>query len=160
MEKVVHAGFDTLEKLRSAGADELAAVYGLGEITARTIYEGLREIAGEIDAVLAQGLVSIAPPPAAETQPFRGRSFCFTGELTSMKRNQAEEKVRALGGSAKSSVVKDLSFLVTNDPESGSAKNVKARGLGIPIINEERFLEFLANPGLAQKKPPPDEGAV
>jgi DNA ligase (NAD+) len=76
-----------------------------------------------------------------------------------MKRSQAEEKVRALGGSAKSSVVKDLSFLVTNDPESGSAKNAKARSLGVPIIDEERFLELLANPGLA-KKPPPEEGAV
>jgi DNA ligase (NAD+) len=149
MEKVVQAGFDTLEKLRSAEAGELAAVYGLGEITARTIYEGLRETAGEIDAVLAQGIVSIAPPPAAETQPLRGCSFCFTGELTSMKRNQAEEKIKALGGSAKSSVVKDLSFLVTNDPESGSAKNLKARSLGIPIIGEEQFLELLANPAEA-----------
>ncbi|MDR1635982.1 MAG: DNA ligase (NAD(+)) LigA, partial [Treponema sp.] len=162
MEKVVQAGFDTLEKLRAAEAEELAAVYGLGEITARTIYEGIRETAGEIDAVLAQGLVAIAPPPAAETQPFRGYSFCFTGELAAMKRNQAEEKIKALGGSAKSSVVKDLSFLVTNDPESGSAKNAKARSLGIPIINEERFLELLADPALAraQKKPPLDEGAV
>ncbi|MDR0998094.1 MAG: NAD-dependent DNA ligase LigA [Treponema sp.] len=154
MEKVVQAGFDTLEKLRSAEAGELAAVYGLGEITARTIYEGLRETAGEIDAVLAQGPVSIAPPPAADTQPFRGRSFCFTGELSSMKRGQAEEKVRALGGSAKSSVVKDLSFLVTNDPESGSGKNLKARNLGIPIIGEEQFLELLANPGLADRPSP------
>jgi DNA ligase (NAD+) len=149
MEKVVQAGFDTLEKLRSAEAGELAAVYGLGEITARTIYEGLRETAGEIDAVLAQAIVSIAPPPAADTQPFRGYSFCFTGELSSMKRGQAEEKVRALGGSAKPSVVKDLSFLVTNDPESGSGKNLKARNLGIRIIDEKGFLELLANPALA-----------
>jgi DNA ligase (NAD+) len=155
MEKVVQAGFDTLEKLRSATAEELAAVYGLGEITARTIYEGLRETAGEIDAVLARGIVSIAPPSAAETQPFRTYSFCFTGELASMKRGQAEEKVRALGGSAKPSVVKDLSFLVTNDPESGSAKNAKARSLGIPIIDEARFLEFLANPGLVRESRPP-----
>jgi DNA ligase (NAD+) len=160
MEKVVQAGFDTLEGLRSAGVEELAGVYGLGEITARTIYEGLRETAGEIDAVLAQGIVSIAPPPAAETQPFRGCSFCFTGELSSMKRSRAEEKIRALGGSAKSSVVKDLSFLVTNNPESRSAKNAKARSLGIPIIDEKRFLELLANPALAKEKPPPEEGAV
>jgi DNA ligase (NAD+) len=60
-----------------------------------------------------------------------------------MKRSRAEEKVKALGGSVKSSVVKDLSYLVTNDPESGSAKNQKARTLGIPIINEEQFLALL-----------------
>jgi DNA ligase (NAD+) len=145
MERVVQAGFDTMEKLRRATVEELAAVYGLGEITARTIHDGLVETAGEIDRVLAAGIISIAPPAAAETQPLRGKSFCFTGELAAMKRGQAEEKVKALGGSAKSSVVKDLSYLVTNDPESGSAKNAKARSLGIPIINEEQFLALLEN---------------
>jgi DNA ligase (NAD+) len=63
-----------------------------------------------------------------------------------MKRSQAEEKIKALGASAKSSVVKDLSFLVTNDPESGSLKNTKARNLGVPIIDEGQFLIILAAP--------------
>jgi DNA ligase (NAD+) len=150
MERVVQAGFDTLEKLRSAGAAELAAVYGLGEITARTICGGLEETAGEMDRVLAAGIIRIAAPAEAETLPLRGKSFCFTGELHTMKRSQAEEKVKALGGGAKPSVVKDLSYLVANDPESGSAKNVKARTLGIPIIDEEQFLALLENPASAQ----------
>jgi DNA ligase (NAD+) len=149
MERVVQAGFDTLEKLRSAGAEELAAVYGLGEISARTICEGLAECAGEMDRVLAAGIIGIAPAPPGESRPLRGKSFCFTGELTTMKRGQAEEKVKALGGSAKSSVVKDLSYLVTNDPESGSAKNARARSLGIPVIGEEEFLALLE--GAARK---------
>jgi DNA ligase (NAD+) len=63
-----------------------------------------------------------------------------------MKRNEAEEKIKALGGAAKSAVVKDLSFLVTNDPQSGSGKNTKARKLGVPIISEEVFLEILRDP--------------
>ncbi|MDR2177608.1 MAG: NAD-dependent DNA ligase LigA [Treponema sp.] len=153
MERVVQAGFDTLDKLRAASIEELAAVYGLGEITARTIRDGLAETAGEMDRVLAAGSISIAPPPAAETQPLRGKSFCFTGELRAIKRGQAEEKVKALGGSAKSSVVKDLSYLVTNDPESGSAKNLKARSLGIPVIGEEQFLALLENSGLSAGTP-------
>ena len=145
MEKVVQAGFNTLEKLRAASVEELAAVYGLGEITARTIYDELMECAAEIDGVLARGVISVAPPPDEGTLKLKGYSFCFTGELTTMKRSEAEEKVRAAGGSAKSSVVKDLSFLVTNDGESGSTKNRKARSLGIPIINEEQFLAMLRN---------------
>ncbi|MDR1903453.1 MAG: NAD-dependent DNA ligase LigA [Treponema sp.] len=149
MEKVVSAGFDTLEKLRDAGVQDLAGVYGLGEITARTIAEGLRETAAEMDKVLAAGVISIALPPAAETLPLRSYSFCFTGELSSMKRNIAEERVKALGASTKSSVGKDLSFLVTNDPESGSAKNKKARSLGIPIIDEGNFLAMLEDPAKA-----------
>ncbi|MDR3172723.1 MAG: NAD-dependent DNA ligase LigA [Treponema sp.] len=149
MEKVVSAGFNTLEKLRAATVEALAGVYGLGEITARTIAEGLAETAGEMDAVLAAGIISIAPPPAEETLALRGLSFCFTGELASMKRSEAEEKIRALGAQAKSSVVKDLSFLVTNDPESGTGKNKKARELGVPIIDEKTFRALLADPGSA-----------
>jgi DNA ligase (NAD+) len=125
--------------------EDLAAVYGLGEITAKVIVDGLIETAAEMDAALAAGVISIAEPPHEETQPLRGQTFCFTGELASMKRNQAEEKIKALGASAKSTVVKGLSYLVTNDPGSGSAKNKKARELGIPIINEEEFLILIAN---------------
>jgi DNA ligase (NAD+) len=149
MDKVAAAGFDTLEKLRAAPVEELAAVYGLGEITARTIVEGLTETRDEMEKVLAGGIISIAAPPAADAQPLRGKSFCFTGELGSMKRGEAEERIKALGAQAKSSVVKDLSFLVTNDPESGSGKNVKARKLGVAIIDEEQFLALLSDPAKA-----------
>jgi DNA ligase (NAD+) len=150
MEKVVSAGFNTLETLRAASIEDLAGVYGLGEITARTIMEGLTETSGEMDEVLAFGIITIAPPPKAEDEPLKGLSFCFTGELSAMKRNEAEERVKALGASAKSSVVKDLSFLVTNDPESGSAKNKKARKLGVLIIDEEAFLAILNDPARAK----------
>ena len=61
-----------------------------------------------------------------------------------MKRSEAEAKVKALGGSAKSSVVKDLSYLVTNDTTSGSSKNKKAAQLGIPVIDEETFLKMIS----------------
>ena len=157
MEKAVSAGFDTLEKLRAASAEDLANAHGLGEITARVIEQGLKECEAEMDRVLAAGIISIAPPPPAEKVPLKGLSFCFTGELKKMKRNQAEEKVKALGGSAKSAVVKDLSYLVTNDPESGSSKNKKALDLGVKIIDEETFLAIVGIPGgcetpLSEKK--------
>jgi DNA ligase (NAD+) len=145
MDKVASAGFNTLEKLRKASVDDLAGVYGLGEITAKIIVDGLVETAAEMDEVLAKGVISIAEP-SEESQPMRGLLFCFTGELSSMKRNQAEEKIKALGASAKSTIVKGLSYLVTNDPGSGSAKNKKARELGIAIINEEEFLALLEAP--------------
>ena len=157
MEKVVSSGFDTLEKLRSATVEDLSDVYGLGEITAKTIVLGLRECADEMDRVLDAGIVSITPPPAADQVPLRGLSFCFTGELRKMKRNAAEEKVKNLGGSVKSSVVKDLSYLVTNDSGSGSAKNKKALELGVKVIDEEGFLALLEGKSLSpepmDKKP-------
>ena len=60
-----------------------------------------------------------------------------------MKRSDAQELVKQNGGSVKSSVVKDLSYLVTNDTSSGSSKNAKAAALGIPVISEKEFLELL-----------------
>ena len=144
MEKVTSAGFDTLEKLRAASVEDMSAIYGLGEITARTIVQGLEECAAEMAKVLAAGVISIAPPPHVEEVPLKGVSFCFTGELKKLKRNQAEEKVKTLGGSVKSTVVKGLSYLVSNDPESGSAKNKKALALGVRVIDEEVFFAILA----------------
>ena len=149
MEKVAADGFSTLEKLRSASVEGIAAVHGLGEITAAVIVNGLKETAAEMNAVLSAGVISIAAPPPEEGQPLRGLSFCFTGELSSMKRNEAKEKIKELGASTKDTVVKDLSYLVTNDPGSNSGKNKKARELGIPVIDEKQFLELIAGPGKA-----------
>ena len=144
MEKLVTSGFDTLEKLSSATVSDLAAVYGLGEITAQTIIFGFKECAAEMDKVLSTGIISISKPLSFEEAPLKGFSFCFTGELKNMKRNQAEERVKGLGGSVKSTVVKDLNYLVTNDTSSGSAKNEKARKMGVEIIDEDKFLALLS----------------
>ena len=141
VEKLVSAGYDTLEKLRSASVEELAEVDGIGTVTAETLKKGLVELEEHMDAVLETGEVRIVAAPKAS--PISGKSFCFTGSLNSMKRPEAEERVRGLGGSAKSSVTKDLDYLVTNDPESGSSKNRKAREFGVAIITEEEFLRLV-----------------
>jgi DNA ligase (NAD+) len=157
MEKAVSAGFDTLEKLRAASTEELANVYGLGEITARTITQGLIECSDEMDKVLSAGIISIALPPDGKDVPLKGVFFCFTGELRTMKRAQAEEQIKALGGTAKPSVTKELAYLVTNDPESGFTKNKKARELGVKIIDEETFLNLIQEKTLSQKSKKPEQ---
>lgn len=138
VEKLVGAGFDTLEKLFAAGVEDFSAVYQFGDILAHTLKDGLDSLQGEMKELLASGAVEIAAPVTGGF--LAGKSFCFTGELGTMKRSEAEARVKALGGSAKSSVVKGLSYLVTNTPESGSSKNVKARELGVSIISEEEFV--------------------
>jgi DNA ligase (NAD+) len=139
-EKAIAAGFDSLDKLRSASLESLSVVDGLGEITAKAIVEGLSALGPEMDALLATGAIRIAA--SGPSGPFAGKSFCFTGELKSMKRPEAEELVRSLGGQAKSSVTKGLSYLVTNDPSSGSDKNKKAASYGVGIIDEAEFLRM------------------
>lgn len=141
VEKAVQAGFSSLQALRSAGVEELAAVDGFADIMARTLHDGLEFHAAAMDEVLATGAVSIREA-APDAGPLSGLSFCFTGELSTMKRSRAEALVKSLGGSIRSSVAKGLSYLVTNDPLSGSSKNKKAAGLGVAIIDEKAFLEL------------------
>ena len=139
VEKLVAAGFNSLEKLLNASVDEVASVYGFAEIMAKTFVYGLKENAEEMKN-LSSIYVNIIKKEAGVLS---GKSFCFTGELVTMKRADAENLVKNAGGSCKSSVTKDLSYLVTNDTTSGSSKNVKAAKLGIPIISEKEFLQMI-----------------
>lgn len=139
-EKIVAAGYDTLEKMLSATEEQIANVYGFAEKMAHIAVEGLAENASEMRH-LANGIINIA---GVATGSLSGKSFCFTGEL-SMKRADAEKLVKDAGGSIKSSVTKDLSYLVTNDTTSGSSKNKKAASFGIPVIDEKQFMELIGN---------------
>lgn len=139
VEKLVAAGFNTLNALLNMTVEQASAVYGFAEILAKTTVDGLNENALEM-RFLAENFVEIVQDSAGKLV---GKSFCFTGELHSMKRNDAEALVKANGGTCKSSVTKDLSYLVTNDVSSGSSKNQKAVKFGIPVINEEQFFKML-----------------
>ena len=139
-EKLIASGFDTLEKLLAASEEQIASVYGFAEIMAHIIVEGLAENAAEMRSLVSSGVIELEEVGGGL---LAGKSFCFTGELVTMKRADAEQLVKKNGGNIKSSVTKDLSYLVTNDTASGSSKNVKAAKLGIPVIDEKQFLELL-----------------
>ncbi|GMO55452.1 MAG: NAD-dependent DNA ligase LigA [Termitinemataceae bacterium] len=148
MEKVCEGGYGTLASLRGASVEDLSGIFGIGKERAQTLCTGLTETKDEMDEL--QKFVSIkAPHEFSETETdgknlsLKGKSFCFTGELKTMKRSAAEQKVKLLGGSAKSSVTKDLTYLVTNDVGSGSSKNKKAAACGVAIISEEEFLDLI-----------------
>lgn len=140
VEKTVEGGFDSLEKLLSASSEDFEKVYGFAKITAAAFAQGLAENADEMRALAKSGVITIKEKKSGA---LAGKSFCFTGELKTMKRADAEALVKEKGGSAKSSVTKDLTYLVTNDKNSGSGKNAKAAKFGIAIINEEEFLALV-----------------
>ncbi len=153
-EKLVKGGFNSLDALFGASEEELIRIDGIAATMAATIRKGLFAVKREMIAVVEAGAIKIrpvlAPSIAQGANPIAGKSFCFTGELRSMKRPEAEKKIRELGGTAKSSVTKDLDFLVTNDPGSGSGKNKKAREFGVTILDEAEFLSMLENAAKAE----------
>ena len=138
VEKLIQEGYDTLEKILALSEEEICSIYGFAEKSARDFIQGLNENREEIIS-LSQKYIQIKENSSGF---LKGLSFCFTGEMKTMKRQDAEKIVKEKGGAVKSSVTKDLSYLVTNDTESGSSKNVKAKTLGIQIINEEEFLKL------------------
>lgn len=69
-----------------------------------------------------------------------GKVFCVTGSFKTLSRKDIEKIIVEGGGKLTGSVSKNTDFLLTNDKESGSSKNLKARELGTPILNEKEFL--------------------
>jgi len=147
-DKLVKGGMDSLEALLAAGEEDFSKLHGIAETMAASIWNSLRAVEDQMRDLLAQGHIRLRQASLLQSQgenanPVAGKSFCFTGELVTYKRQEAEKKVRDLGGSSKTSVTKELDYLVTNEPGSGSAKNIKARTLGITIIDEKGFLALL-----------------
>lgn len=141
VETLTSAGYTTLDKILSASEEEIASVYRFAEILAHTFVSGVQDNRDEMLAMVNDGLINLVQ--GENNGKLAGLSFCFTGELNTMKRADAQNLVKEKGGSVKSSVVKGLSYLVTNDTASGSSKNKKAAELGVPIINEEEFLALV-----------------
>lgn len=75
-----------------------------------------------------------------------GKTFVITGSLNHFaNRDEAKEKIEAVGGKVSGSVSTKTSYLVNNDTESTSGKNKKAKELNIPIISEEELIKMLNN---------------
>lgn len=141
VETLMQSGYSTLDKMLSASEPQIASVYRFAEILAHTFVSGLQENRSEMEQLVSSGTIELVQGEKRGT--LNGLSFCFTGEMKTMKRADAQNLVKENGGSVKSSVVKGLSYLVTNDTTSGSSKNRKAAELGVPVINEDEFLKLV-----------------
>lgn len=83
-------------------------------------------------------------PGDVKTTSLGGAVFVITGSLNTFKnRDEAKAKIEALGGKVTSSVSKNTDYLVNNDINSTSSKNIKAKQLGIPIISEDDLIAML-----------------
>ena len=74
-----------------------------------------------------------------------GKTFVITGSLEHFSnREEAKAQIEALGGKVSGSVSAKTSYLVNNDPNSTSSKNVKAKKLSVPIITEQELLSMIS----------------
>ena len=75
----------------------------------------------------------------------RGKSFVFTGSLELITRDEAKERVRALGGEARETVSKDTDYVVAGGLPG--LKYERAVKLGVKIIDEKEFLRIIGTEG-------------
>jgi DNA ligase (NAD+) len=80
-------------------------------------------------------------PQAATALPLRGKTFVLTGTLSALPREQAKEKLEALGAKVSSNVSKKTTYVVVGT-EAGS-KLDNALELGITVLDEQQFLALL-----------------
>ena len=76
-----------------------------------------------------------------ENERFKGKTFVLTGALTDFTRDKAKEIIEGFGGKVSGSVSKKTNYVLAGE-EAGS-KLQKANELGIQIINEEIFKEWI-----------------
>ena len=82
-----------------------------------------------------------AEKKADSSNTLAGLTFVLTGTLPSMSRNEAGEKLKALGAKVSGSVSARTSYVVAG--EAAGSKLERARELGIPVIGEAQLLQLL-----------------
>jgi len=144
--KTLARHFGTLDALMAASEEEMLAVEDVGPVVAQSIlgffHDPLnRELIAQLRAAGIHWDESIVERDA---QPLTGKTFVLTGTLPNLKRDEAQALIEAAGGKVSGSVSKKTSYVVAGE-EAGS-KLVKAESLGIPVLDEEAFLQLLENP--------------
>ena len=134
--------FGTLERLRAATNAELLAVDGVGDEVAKAVLEFFAlEKNQQTLAALHEAGVHPEAAERVEGGPLAGRVFVFTGGLATMSRDEAKEKVEALGAKAATGVSKKVTDVIAGS-DAGS-KLAKAEKLGLRIHSEEEFQQLL-----------------
>ncbi|EWG08581.1 NAD-dependent DNA ligase LigA [Cytobacillus firmus] len=146
--KTLAQEFSHMEALEKASRDDLTAINEIGEKMADSIVSFFeQEEAHELIAELKAAGVNMAyngpKPVSAESSDsfFAGKTVVLTGKLEIMSRNEAKDKIEALGGKVSGSVSKKTDVVIAG--EDAGSKLTKAQELGVEVWNEERLVEEL-----------------
>ena len=143
-QRLINAGFAKPSK--SKADSERGIVTEVGPVVAKSVLDFFASASGKKILRRMQELgiqpssEKVSPKKAAQL-PLAGKTFVLTGTLPSMTREEATQKIEALGGHVTGSVSKKTDYVLAGD-EPGS-KLDKAKELGIPIIDEVEFKKML-----------------
>jgi DNA ligase (NAD+) len=135
--------FGSMEAIRSAPLEELAAAEGVGPTIAESVTEwfGVDWHRAIVDKWAAAGVSMADEPDESTPRTLAGLSIVVTGSLVDFSRDGAKEAIVSRGGKAASSVSKKTDFVVVGD--SPGSKADKAEQLGVPILDEAGFKKLI-----------------
>ncbi|MBN2621155.1 NAD-dependent DNA ligase LigA [candidate division WOR-3 bacterium] len=134
--------FKSIRELMEASVEQLSEIPGIGEIIAKSIIKYFNSISNQrLIKHLQKHGVQFKHEKRSTRTLLLNKKFVFTGELVTMSRDHAQERVRALGGTPLTAVSSKVDYVVAG--EDPGSKMAKARKLGIKIIKEKEFLELI-----------------
>jgi len=136
--------FGSLDNLLAADAGALQQVRDVGPVVAQSMADFFAEAHNrEVIKQLREAGVYWAEhqPQPATGLPFSGKTFVLTGTLVALTRDEAKEKLEALGAKVSGSVSGKTDYVVAG-AEAGN-KLDKARELGVAVLDERQFLALL-----------------
>lgn len=140
-EKIISQGYNSLDKIMGLTIEEMLKIEGFAEKSSDSFLKSISKKRKLINELLSLGVNVKTDDISTGEGPLKGLKFCITGEL-SAPRTQVEKLIKINGGII-SGVSKNLDYLVTNETESSSSKFVKAKSLGIKIIDEKTLMKMM-----------------
>ncbi|CCH77095.1 DNA ligase [Nostocoides japonicum T1-X7] len=140
--------FGSMDAIRSASVEELAAVEGVGPVIADAVRSwfdapGNEWHVGIVEQWARDGVRMADERDESVPQTLAGLTVVVTGSLEEFSRDSAKEAILARGGKAAGSVSKKTDFVVVG--ENAGSKATKAEELGLTILDEAGFVDLLEN---------------
>ena len=146
--KALASHFGNLEAIGEADEDALQSVSDVGPIVAGHIRSFFDQTHNQetIQALKDAGVQWQTEEITASEKPLKGETWVLTGSLSDMTRDDAKAKLESLGAKVAGSVSGKTSCVVAG--EAAGSKLTKAENLGVPVMDESAFVEFLGTHGL------------
>jgi DNA ligase (NAD+) len=135
--------FGSLDKIAEADEETLQRAEEVGPKVAQSIHQFFREQHNRelVNRLREIGLQFHHAVVGRTRGPLDSLTFVLTGTLPNLTREEAKARIEAAGGKVAGSVSKKTSYVVAGE-EAGS-KLDKARGLGVPVLDEAGLLALL-----------------
>jgi DNA ligase (NAD+) len=131
-------------EMQSLDEEALTDIDGVGDVLARDYAAYFRDEANAEQLKKLLEVLTLDESYEAAGVKLEGKTFVITGSLEHYSnRKELKSAIEAEGGKVAGSVSASTDYLITNNPESGSAKNRAAREHGVEIITENEIIEML-----------------